>query len=393
MGPATPDVLARQWLNSLFTNKPTYGLMGGGGNTGGDLSSGHHLLPQEESESLAGDYTDTSTMDPSGQYSYPPDVPGIPEDVTPATADLDGLDPYWLNGGWDDYGALDDPYWSQGEWDDYGARDSLPSGSGSVGGMLGGMGGIGSAPIVGGPGGAPGGGNGGGNTNVPPSGMTWWNQQYRRTPTMQNTLDNWLLGSYLTGPSALADQVTQEFDSQMNMNADRSHQRGMLNDILGAISGLGNGTGTRMQGFQDTRTGQGAALPGAQLANMGSTSNSITAGALPQANIQSAANTARGGGDYQAPNAGLPIPAAAQNELNQRYTTSMNNQGKLNETNLNRYANAANAQLGRASQVAAADQGVDNAAWLIGQNAANAQNDMMHRNAILRHGIRQLGVV
>ena len=307
-----------------------------------------------------------------------------------------GMDPYWLQGGAPEFSEPEiDPYWTQGgepefsspsfadsldwnsfDWDGYG------SGSGGSSGLagLGSLGGIGAAQSVGAGVTQP-----TQQTAIAPNGVSWWNQQFRPQASMQQGLNSWLLGNYMNKPGEMAQQATDAIGSQLNMNADRNHQRGMLNDILNAVGNIGQSSGPRMQGFQDIRTGQGAALPG-------TTQSSITAGQLGAPRIQQAVATARGGGgDRSAPTAGLRIPAGAQAELDQRYATSMTNQGNQNATELDRYAAGQNAGLKRGAEVAAGGQGNRNAQWLINQNTANVANDSRTKNALLRFGMRQGG--
>jgi hypothetical protein len=163
----------------------------------------------------------------------------------------------------------------------------------------------------------------------------------------------------------------------------------MLNDILSAVNG--NNGGPRMQGFQDTRTGQYAALPGAAPANIGTTGNSITAGALPATQIASAVGTAAGR-HYTAPKSNIQAPAAAQKALDGQYDAQMQVAGNRNATALGRTAGAQNAQLGRESQMAAASQGIANAGILADQNSQNTANDISRRNPLLRLGGRIAGL-
>lgn len=247
---------------------------------------------------------------------------------------------------------------------------------------------------------------------MPQQGNQGWMPTWQaRQPSYQQGLDDWLYGSYLTKPTQMAGQLNDAIGGQLNANADRTNaqnmlgaqlaaqqqmennrltaQQNMLNSLLGTVGNIGSG-GNRMQGFQDTRSGQSAALPGA--GNIGHTQNSITAGALPQSQIALNVATAGGSGNYTAPQAPGGMKAGVQAALDRSYNTSMQNTGNRNATALDRTAGAQNAQLGRTSQVAAANQGIQNAGFLTGLNSQNAGNDMTRRNNMLRIGGRIAGM-
>lgn len=216
-------------------------------------------------------------------------------------------------------------------------------------------------------------------------------QQYQyvgnyRPPTLHDqgiaggyNLATTLFGQNQQAPYDVANQVNSAFDSYQD-----NVLKNKLIDMLGGALG-GGGGGNRMMGFRDTNSPQYAALPGAGDGQIGTYGTNVTAGPIPQQQVQQAMSAATGAaGAAPAGGGGMPssVPGVSQQaarELNNQRSTvargTAANQGVMFDRDMAKE----NAGLKLASEQGRAQQGLDLASLL-----TQLQGDQVSRDVALQ---------
>lgn len=193
--------------------------------------------------------------------------------------------------------------------------------------------------------------------------------------SVPNTLNNFLLGGYLTAPQNLAAGVNNAFD-RYQYYADRAGTRNVIRDAISALlSGRSNqgGNQNRLSGFQDTgsinRAGGGSVTSGV-------TMQPLSAGQVGAAVGQVAnAPPPKVSGQYAGPDAA---------GLNSHLANLTRTASADNAMNVERQAAVENAGLARTAEVARAEDELAKLRWLLGRDVADTRHQVAMDNNNLR---------
>lgn len=191
--------------------------------------------------------------------------------------------------------------------------------------------------------------------------------------TVPSTLNNFLLNGYLTAPGQVASDINSAM-SEWQYYADRGGQRNMIRDIAQILAGGNNrqqNQGPRLAGFQDTKSPNGANVATGQVTS-GVTMQPLSTGQVG-AGIDTIASA-------QGPKVGGQYGASGAGELNGHLASLTQNAAGRNALNAERDVSVENASLGRAAEVARADDEIAKLRWIMGRHwgdnqfAVNQQN-------------------
>ena len=199
-------------------------------------------------------------------------------------------------------------------------------------------------------------------------------------PYNNNAMAQFLIGQSMMAPQRMAQQSNKFFADAASRNADYSNRIRTLETLSRLMGGLGGGMGGGggLMGFRDPRTGQGVSFGGGGQQAM--LQNNITAQAPGRAQILGATQGLAGAGGGNAPvSAGVPVSAAAGQQLGQQMRSLASAGLGAAATGLDRGMTDASSRLAQAIQIAQSQQGLG-----MGQYAVNASNDQTQRNSQLQ---------
>lgn len=203
-------------------------------------------------------------------------------------------------------------------------------------------------------------------------------------------LNNWLVGSYLNGPSAMVNQLNSAWDEQ----SYRNQQAQLYNNQLEAKYGTAN----RLIDMLGASMGGGGAAPGSGFRQFdiagnptglyadssGNTGTNVTAQALQPEQIASATSAMNTPANQVAPTsvAGIQVGGDAGNAVADAIQSNDAAQGSQNALAFDRSMTPANSDLAYGIQGERANQGVDLSRWLLGLQSLNNQSTLFNQNLL-----------
>lgn len=184
----------------------------------------------------------------------------------------------------------------------------------------------------------------------------------------QQTLDDFLLGSYLTGPTNLANTLNASF-GQYQQDVHRGRMLDILENALGGINGGSRGGGG-VGGFRDVNSGQ--------FAGGGQYGTSITAAPATSAQISEALAATRGPTTMPQTDLGI-TPDSVSQQLSDAGAAGNN----ASAVDLSRMLAETNAGLDRGVEVSRANQGLALQNYLAGLQADQSQYQNALRNPVI----------